>query len=60
MSPVQGHLDHTFAPLHWVHQIGCYRRLKTMNLEGKRDHSSAYVKDENGVLVRDIESIRKP
>ena len=26
-----------------------------MNLEGKRDRSSAYVKDENGVLLRDVE-----
>ena len=30
-----------------------------MNLEGKRDHSSAYVKDENGVLLRDVELIRE-
>ena len=28
-----------------------------MNLEGKRDRSSAYVKDENGVLVMDVELI---
>ena len=28
-----------------------------MNLEGKRDRSSAYVKDENGVLLRDVELI---
>ena len=28
-----------------------------MNLEGKRHHSSAYVKDENGVLLRDVELI---
>ena len=30
-----------------------------MNLEGKRDPSSAYVKDENGVLLRDVELIRE-
>ena len=30
-----------------------------MNLEGKRDRSSAYVKDENGVLLRDVEIIRE-
>ena len=30
-----------------------------MNLEGKRDRSSAYVKDENGVLLRDVELIRE-
>ena len=31
--------------------------IGTMNLEGKRDRSSAYVKDENGVLLRDVELI---
>ena len=30
-----------------------------MNLKGKRDRSSAYVKDENGVLLRDVELIRE-
>ena len=30
-----------------------------MNLEEKRDRSSAYVKDENGVLLRDVEFIRE-
>ena len=30
-----------------------------MNLEGKRARSSAYVKDENGVLLRDVELIRE-
>ena len=32
-----------------------------MNLEGKRDHSSAYqyVKDEDGILLRDVELIRE-
>ena len=34
---------------------GFYKHLKTMNLEGKIDRSSAYVKDENGVLLRDVE-----
>ena len=28
-------------------QVGFYKHLKTMNLEGKRPRSSAYVKDEN-------------
>ena len=32
-------------------QAGFYKHLKVMNLEGKRDRSSAYVKDENGVLL---------
>ena len=35
------------------------QHLKTMNLEGKRDRSSAYVNDENGVLLRDAELIRE-
>ena len=40
-------------------QAGFYKHLKTMSLEGKRDRSSAYVKDENGVLLRDVELIRE-
>ena len=40
-------------------QAGFYKHLKTMNLEGKRERSSAYVKDENGVLLRDVELIRE-
>ena len=35
---------------------GSYKHLKTMNLEGKRDRSSAYVKDEDGLLLRDVNS----
>ena len=35
-------------------QAGFYKYLRTMNLEGKRDRSSAYVKDEDGVLLRDV------
>ena len=38
-------------------QAGFYKHLKTQNLEEER--SSAYVKDENGVLLRDVELIRK-
>ena len=38
---------------------GFYKHVKTMNLEGKRDRSSAYVKDENGVLLKDVELIRE-
>ena len=40
-------------------QAGFYKHLKTMDLEGKRDRSSAYVKDENGVLLRDVELLRE-
>ena len=38
---------------------GFYKHLKTMNLEAKRDRNSANVKDENGVLLRDVELIRE-
>ena len=40
-------------------QVGFYKHLKTMNLEGKRDRSSASVKDENGVLLKDVELLRE-
>ena len=30
-----------------------------MNLEGKRAHSSVYVKDKNGIVLKDIELIRE-
>ena len=40
-------------------QAGFYKHLKTTNLEGKRDRSSAYVKDENSVLLRYVELIRE-
>ena len=40
-------------------QAGFYKHLKTMNLKGKRDRSSAYVKDGDGVLLRDVKLIRK-
>ena len=36
-----------------------YRRLKTMNLEGKRHHNSQFIKDEHGSLLRDVELIRE-
>ena len=39
-------------------RAGFYKHLKTMNLEGKRDHSSAYVNDENGTLLKDVKLIR--
>ena len=40
-------------------QAGFYKHLKTMNLERKRDRGSVYVKNENGVLLRDVELIRE-
>ena len=38
--------------------VGFYTHLKT-NLEGKRERTSAYVEDKNGVLLRDVELIRE-
>ena len=38
---------------------GFYRRLKTMNVEGKRDHNSQFIKDEHSSLLRDVELIRE-
>ena len=38
-------------------QAGFCKHVKTMSLEGKRDRNSAYVKEENGVLLRDVELI---
>ncbi|CAM9580488.1 unnamed protein product [Ascophyllum nodosum] len=40
-------------------QAGLYKHLKIMNLEGKRDRSSAYIQDEDGVLLTDVEPIRE-
>ena len=40
-------------------QAGFYKQLKTMNLKGKRDCSSAYVNDGDGVLLRDVKLIRE-
>ena len=36
-----------------------YKYLRTMDLEGKRDRRSAYINDEDDVLLRDVELIRK-
>ena len=36
-----------------------YKYLRTMDLEGKRDRRSAYINDEDDVLLRDAELIRK-
>ena len=40
-------------------QAGFYKHLKTIYLEGKRDRSLAHVKDEDGVLLRDVELIHE-
>ena len=40
-------------------QAGFYEHLKTMNLEGKRDHSSQFIRDEDGNLLRKVELIRE-
>ena len=36
---------------------GFYRRLKTMKMEGKRDHNSQFINDEHSSLLRDDEVI---
>ena len=40
-------------------QAGFDEHLKTMNLEGKRDRSSQFIKDRDGNLLRDVELIRE-
>ena len=40
-------------------QAEFYKHFKMMNLEGNRDRSSVYVKDENGVHLWDVELIRE-
>ena len=40
-------------------QAGFYKHVMTMNPEEKRDRSSAYIKDENGVPLRGVELIRE-
>ena len=40
-------------------QAGFYKHLRAMNLERKQDRSSTYVKDEKGVLLRDVELIHE-
>ena len=41
-------------------QAGFYQHRQTTDLEVKRDRSSAYVRDENGVLLRDVNLIHEP
>ena len=33
---------------------GFYRRLKTVNAEGERDHNSHFINDEHGSMSRDV------
>ena len=40
-------------------QAGLYKHLNIMNLERKRDRSSACIKDKNGILMRDVELIHE-
>ena len=40
-------------------QTGFYKYLKMINLEGKRNRSSAYIKDEDTIFLRDAELIRE-
>lgn len=41
-------------------QAGLYKHLNMMDLEGEQEHSSAYIKDEDGILPRDVQLNRKP
>ena len=47
------------APIREGDQAGFYKHVKTISEEGKRDRSLAYVNDDNGVLLRDVELIRE-
>ena len=40
-------------------QTNTYKHLSTINLEGERDCSLAYIKDEDGILLRGVELIRE-
>ena len=40
-------------------QAGFYEHFKSMNLGGKRDRSSQFIKGEDGNLLRDVEHIRE-
>ena len=40
-------------------QAGLYKHLKTMNLEGKQDHTSVYIQYEDDILLRDVQIIRE-
>ena len=38
---------------------GLYKHLNMMNLDGKRDRSSKYIKCEDRILLRDVKRIRR-
>ena len=40
-------------------QLGFYKHLKGMNVEGKITFNSQYIRDEGGRLLRDIGIIRE-
>ena len=40
-------------------QAGFYKYLKTINMEEKRDRSSAYIKDDDGILLKGVELIHE-
>ena len=41
------------------YQAGLYKHLKTMDLEGGLDCNSAYMDDEDGILVKDVKLIHE-
>ena len=62
-AEIGGEEEPTRRPEQWHSpegdHAGFYRRLKTMNLEGKQDHNSQFINDEHGSLLRDVELIRE-
>ena len=40
-------------------QTSFYKHLMKMSLKWKRDRSSVYIKDENGILLRDVDLLRE-
>ena len=52
------HIRKLEASVREGNHTGFYRRLKTINCEGKRDHNSQFIKDEHGSMLRDVELIR--
>ena len=41
------------------YQAGLYKHLKTMDLEGELDCSTAYMEDEDGIFVKDVKRIHE-
>ena len=59
LSFLQAHVRKLEARVREGDQAGFYEHLKTMNLEGKQDRSSQFIKDEHGNLLRDVELVHE-